>query len=449
MSPLTNEASLETISRMLDELDEPRIVITEQFDILHANPSYQAMYGKDVTGRPCYAVSHGYRRPCNEEGESCPLQMTLASGQPERVLHIHRSAHGDEHVDVELMPLADISGHRHLFIEKMTPLPQASSQPAPDKMVGRSPAFRSMLLLAQRAAPSHAAVLLIGESGTGKEGLARAIHQNGGAGKRPFIAVDCASLTETLLESELFGYEKGAFTGAQQRKLGLVEAAHGGTLFLDEIGDLPLSQQVKLLRLLESGSFRRVGGINSIPASFRLIAATHRNLEAMVAEGSFRADLFYRLAVFPIRLPPLRERREDIPLLATALLERVAPGRQLQLETAAWQWLLQQPFQGNIRELRNLLERASLLSDGDTITLEHLLSEPWPGTPAPVAPASSSTVQQFCSTLRPLAEVEADYLQWAVVHSGLSRKALAKRLQVTERTLYRYLAALEKKPPAT
>jgi transcriptional regulator with PAS, ATPase and Fis domain len=157
--------------------------------------------------------------------------MTLASGQPERVLHIHRTAHGDEHVDVELMPLADISGHRHLFIEKMTPLPQASSQPAPDKMVGRSPAFRSMLLLAQRAAPSHAAVLLIGESGTGKEGLARAIHQNGGPGKRPFIAVDCASLTETLLESELFGYEKGAFTGAQQRKQGLVEAAEAARCF--------------------------------------------------------------------------------------------------------------------------------------------------------------------------------------------------------------------------
>jgi transcriptional regulator with PAS, ATPase and Fis domain len=190
--------------------------------------------------------------------------MTLGSGQPERVLHIHRTAHGDEHVDVELMPLADISGHRHLFIEKMQHLPQASSQPVPDKMVGRSPAFRSMLLLAQRAAPSHAAVLLIGESGTGKEGLA-APSTNGGDAKRPFIAVDCASLTETLLESELFGYEKGAFTGAQQRKQGLVEAADGGTLFLDEIGDLPLSQQVKLLRLLESGSFRRVGASTAFP----------------------------------------------------------------------------------------------------------------------------------------------------------------------------------------
>ncbi|WP_374557002.1 sigma-54 interaction domain-containing protein [Aquitalea pelogenes] len=446
MSPLTTEASLDTISRMLDELDEPRIVITEQFEILHANPAYQALYGQ-VVGQRCHAASHGYQRPCNEEGESCPLQMTLSSGQPERVLHIHRTAHGEEHVDVELMPLADISGHRHLFIEKMQHLPQASSQPAPDKMVGRSPAFRSMLLLAQRAAPSRAAVLLIGESGTGKEGLARAIHNSGGDARRPFIAVDCASLTETLLESELFGYEKGAFTGAQQRKQGLVEAADGGTLFLDEIGDLPLSQQVKLLRLLESGSFRRVGGIHSIPANFRLIAATHRDLAQMVAEGSFRADLYYRLAVFPIRLPPLRERREDIPLLAAALLERVAPGRQLQLDADARQWLVEQAFPGNIRELRNLLERASLLSDGEQISREHLNAPSGLQSDSIPQPAAPAPMQPFQCGLLPLAEVQARYLQWAVRHSQLGRKELATRLQITERTLYRQLAALEKKTP--
>jgi two-component system, NtrC family, response regulator HydG len=443
MSPLSSEASLDTISRMLDELSEPRIVITEHFEILHANQAYRAAYGAEAPGRHCYEVSHGYQRPCDEEGESCPLRMTLASGQPERVLHIHRTAHGDEHVDVELMPLADISGHRHLFIEKMKPLQLASSQAAADKMVGRSAVFRRMLLLAQRAAPSSAAVLLIGESGTGKEGLARAIHDSGAAAQRPFIAVDCASLSETLLESELFGYEKGAFTGANQRKQGLVEAAHGGTLFLDEIGDLPLSQQVKLLRLLESGSFRRVGGINSIPASFRLIAATHRNLEAMVEAGSFRADLYYRLAVFPIRLPPLRERREDIPLLATSLLERVAPGRKLQLEAAALQWLLQQPFNGNIRELRNLLERASLLSDGDVITLENLRADEWSSRPAPAA-----AMPHFHCGLLPLEQLESQYLQWAIAHSGLSRQQLASALQLTERTLYRRLAGRQKKAPA-
>ncbi|MBV8680820.1 MAG: sigma 54-interacting transcriptional regulator [Aquitalea sp.] len=443
MSPLSHESSLDTISRMLDELGEPRIVITEQFEILHANPAYHAAYGTAAIGRPCYEVSHGYRRPCNEEGESCPLQMTLASGQPERVLHIHRTAHGDEHVDVELMPLADISGHRHLFIEKMKPLQLASSQAAADKMVGRSAAFRHMLLLAQRAAPSSAAVLLFGESGTGKEGLARAIHDSGKP-SAPFIVVDCASLSETLLESELFGYEKGAFTGANQRKQGLVEAAHGGTLFLDEIGDLPLSQQVKLLRLLESGSFRRVGGINSIPASFRLIAATHRNLDAMVADGSFRADLFYRLAVFPIRLPPLRERRDDIPLLCASLLERVAPGRALQLEASAMHWLQQHPFKGNIRELRNLLERASLLCDGERITLENLCSEDW----SQPAATDTTTRTQFSCGLLPLDQLETQYLDWACQHSGLKRRELAAALQLTERTLYRRLAEPEKKTPA-
>lgn len=440
MSPLTSESSLATISRMLDAIDEPRIAITEDFRILHANPAYRAAYGEEPTGKYCYEVSHGYARPCDEEGESCPLRQTLLSGKPERVLHIHRTSHGDEHVDVELMPMANISGHRHLFIEKMKPVQLASSQPAPDRMVGRSEAFRRMLLLAQRAAPAQASVLLLGESGTGKEGLARAIHDNGGDPTRPFIAVDCASLNDTLFESELFGYEKGAFTGANQRKQGLVEAAHGGTLFLDEIGDLPLSQQVKLLRLLETGTFRRVGGIASIPARFRLIAATHRQLEEMVATGEFRADLYYRLAVFPIRLPPLRERREDIPLLASALLERVAPDRAIQLEPAAFDWLMNQSFRGNVRELRNTLERASLLSDSDVITVEHLRNEPWIAAPQTKLWADSSCFQ---SDLQPLKELESRYLKWAVTQSGLNRRELAVKLQVTERTLYRHLAGVE------
>jgi DNA-binding NtrC family response regulator len=189
-----------------------------------------------------------------------------------------------------------------------------------------------------------------------------------------------------------------------------------------------------------------VGGINSIPASFRLIAATHRNLASMVAEGSFRADLYYRLAVFPIRLPPLRERKDDILLLAAALLERVAPGRPLRLEATAQQWLLQQPFHGNIRELRNLLERASLLSDSDVITIEHLRNDPW--NTVDLSTSGTEENHQFECGLVPLTELESHYLQWAVSKSGLNRRELANRLQVTERTLYRQLAALEKKTPA-
>lgn len=434
MSPIQPQSTLATIAAMLDAVPDPRIVITPDYTIRHANPAYRAAYGDDAVGRACFAVSHGYARPCDEEGESCPLKATLESGQPERVLHIHRSRHGDEHVDVELSPMSDVSGYPLLFVEKMKPLALASSQAVPDRMVGRSAAFRRMLLLAQRAAPSAVAVLLQGESGTGKEGLARAIHDGGGA-TRPFVAVDCASLTETLLESELFGYEKGAFTGATQRKQGLVEAANGGTLFLDEIGDLPPSQQVKLLRLLESGTFRRVGGISSIPARFRVIAATHRDLAQMVRDGSFRADLYYRLAVFPLRLPPLRERQEDIPLLAEALLARVAPGRGLMLAPDALAWLLQHPFPGNIRELRNLLERASLLCDGDRIQPEHLWLDA-------LAQPAANPDGHFHSPLLPLTGLEQRYLAWALASHAGDRASLAAALGITERTLYRKLAAL-------
>lgn len=441
---------------MLDAVPEPRIVITPDYIIRHANPAYRATYGEAAVGEACYAVSHGYTHPCDEAGESCPLKATLASGQPERVLHIHRTPLGEEHVDVELSPLADISGYPLLFVERMKPLPQASTQAAPDRLVGRSVPFRRMLLMAQRAAPSQTTVLLQGESGTGKEGLARVIHEAGGTPSRPFVPVDCASLSETLLESELFGYEKGAFTGATQRKLGLVEAASGGTLFLDEIGDLPLSQQVKLLRLLETGTFRRVGGVDSIPVRFRLVAATHRDLAAMVEAGSFRADLFYRLAVFPIRLPPLRERPEDIPLLAEALLRRVAPGRPLSLSAEALAWLRAQRFPGNVRELRNLLERASLLCDGLVLGPEHLqpdvpLAEAPPGEDRPLggekdvhAPArpTGSEAGLFSSPLVSLDALEVAYLKWACERLPQDRAALAAALGLTERTLYRRLARL-------
>ena len=183
-----------------------------------------------------------------------------------------------------------------------------------------------MLELMARVAPSDATVMLQGESGTGKELVAKAIHDASRRADRPFVAVDCSGLTETLFESELFGHEKGSFTGASARRIGLVEAASRRTLFLDELGDIPLGMQVKLLRLLETGTFRRVGASDFLKSDIRLISATHRNLRAMVAGGRFRQDLYYRLNTFPIALPALRERRADIPLLAEALLSRVAPG---------------------------------------------------------------------------------------------------------------------------
>jgi two-component system response regulator HydG len=251
----------------------------------------------------------------------------------------------------------------------------------------------------------------------------------------PFVAVDCSSLPENLFESELFGYEKGAFSGATQRKQGLVEAANGGTLFLDEVGDIPLGLQVKLLRLLETGTYRRVGGVEALRADFRLVAATHRDLKQMVADGSFRRDLYYRISTFPIMLPPLRDRMEDLPLLAEALLKRVGANRALTIHPATLLCLAQHDFPGNIRELRNLIERASLLADGDVLLPEHF-PDPCGGQEETMRPG------QHFNEVMTLEEMERGYLEWQVRHSGLGRKELARRLGVSERTLFRKLGKL-------
>src|SRR5574343_1491874 len=428
---------LSELLSFLDGLPEPRIVMDADYRIVAANAAYVREVGgqKPLAGRACYEVSHHFDLPCDQAGESCPLKQSLETGEPQRVLRLHHTPRGEEHVAVETTPIRDDQGQVVYFVETMRVVRQASSRAAAQGLVGRSPAFVGMLEKILRVANSDAAVVLLGETGTGKELVARAIHEASAREEGPFVAVDCASLTETLLESELFGYEKGAFTGATQRKQGLVEAANGGTLFLDEIGDLPPSQQVKLLRLLESGTFRRVGGISSIPARFRVIAATHRDLAQMVRDGSFRAALYYRLAVFPLRLPPLRERQEDIPLLAEALLARVAPGRDLTLAPDALAWLLQHPFPGNIRELRNLLERASLLCDGDRIQPEHRWLDA-------LAQPAANPDGHFHSPLLPLAGLEQRYLAWALASHRGDRASLAAALGMTERTLYRKLATL-------
>ena len=228
-------------------------------------------------------------------------------------MHVHHSAEGAEHVEVEITPLCDAGGESGWFMEHIEQLRPAGKA---NDFVGRDPAFLRTLEMIKRVASTDTSVLLLGETGTGKEVLARALHDSSRRAGKPFVVVDCAGLTESLFESELFGHERGAFTGAVARKAGLVEAAAGGTLFVDEIGDIPLQLQVKLLRLLETGLFRRVGGTDMLHADFRLIAATHRDLRQLVAADRFRADLYYRVSAFPIEAPALRARPADIPLLA-------------------------------------------------------------------------------------------------------------------------------------
>src|ERR1700716_1658855 len=246
----------------------------------------------------------------------------------------------------------------------------AATAPDPDvdgAIVGSCPAMREVYKAIGRVAAQNVPVLITGESGTGKELVARAIYQHGPRAKAPFLALNCAAIPEQLLESELFGHEKGAFTGADRRRIGKFEQCHGGTLFLDEIGDMPLALQAKILRVLQEQAFERVGGNETVRTDVRLIAATHRDLEAWSAEGKFRPDLYYRLGGFPIPLPPLRERGEDAPMLVQHYLKRISCelGREIrEVAPDAMERLASHPWPGNIRELQSTLKQALLQASG-------------------------------------------------------------------------------------
>ena len=294
-------------------------------------------------------------------------------------------------------------------------------------LVATDPSMLAVAEQIRKVAATNATVLLLGESGTGKEVAARAVHSESPRSAGPFVAVNCAAITETLLESEIFGHEKGAFTGATEARRGRFELADGGTLFLDEVGELAPGLQSKLLRVLEERKFERVGGSRTISVDVRLVAATNRDLAAEMQAGRFRADLYHRLAVFPIRLPPLRERKKDIVPLAEHLLVRIGEDlgrRGLSLSAAARAALLARDWPGNVRELRNVLERAAILTDGKQLEAEHLGA-------APAAPALAAA--GVAGTLR---DAERATIAAALAATGGHRKQAAERLGIGERTLY-------------
>lgn len=432
------------VASLLDVIKEPAAIISLNYEILACNQAYRTVYGEKqkLLGRSCFEVSHGYSVPCDQAGESCPLKRCLESGQRQRVLHLHNTPHGEEHVDVEMNPIRNDQGELIGYLEIMHWVKEARATPGEGGgMVGRSPAFSRMLEMLRRAAPSDITVLLLGASGSGKELAAKALHDGSSRARGPFITVECSGLTESLFESELFGHERGAFTGAVGRKKGLIEAARGGTLFLDEIGEIPLPQQVKLLRLIETGTYRTVGGIEPQHADFRLVCATHRNLKQMVDDGQFRQDLYYRISAFPIGLPSLAERVEDLELLIEALMVRLPDGNRYRLTEAALSALRGYAFPGNIRELRNILERGMLLADDDLIGVEHL-----PADCQDVASTQNPSVvlpQGSLDDIVPLDQLEKCYLQRITADFKGDNRSLAERLGVSERTLYRKLSRLK------
>jgi DNA-binding NtrC family response regulator len=335
---------------------------------------------------------------------------------------------------------------RRLRVDNNRLREQLARQSGVPEVVSVSDAMREALRLVERVAPSDASVLITGESGTGKELIAHAIHRLSSRAESSFIDLNCAAFQESLLESELFGYEAGAFSGAKGRKLGLIELADGGTLFLDEVTELPAQLQAKLLRAIETRTFFRVGGVRKVEVNVRIVAATNRNLESVVEEGTFRSDLLYRINGFQIDLAPLRERPEDIEPLSRHLLTLVGGTQHPELDASALDALRAYGWPGNVRQLKNCLERAVLLSNNGHISINDLPPEVVrPALPAPVLVPSSSTAGSSesyavgATSPASLREMERQQILAALEQTGWHRGKTAEILGISASTLYRRL----------
>lgn len=312
---------------------------------------------------------------------------------------------------------------------------QVTSQYSFENIIGKSPAMQKVFSLVRQVADSNTTVLLTGETGTGKELVAKAIHFNSSRKDKPFVAVNCAALPQTLLESELFGHEKGAFSGAIKQKAGRFELANGGTLLLDEVGDIPLETQVKLLRVLEEREFERIGGTETIQTDIRIISATNKNLMEEIEKGNFRQDLFFRLNVLPIHLPPLRERLEDIPLLVDSFIRHFSKEKNRQVESispAAMNMLLGYHWPGNVRELLNVMERAVLLARDKQIEIDNLMFQQ--------NSKELSLIQQAVSAGMTEQQLLSIYAKEVLREAGGNKKKACEILGINFKTLQSRLA---------
>jgi two-component system, NtrC family, response regulator AtoC len=434
---------------MIDLLEHPFVLIDDNYTIVAANAAYCQAYGMQqdqIVGRRCHEVSHHSPVPCHENGENCPHRHAFLKGENCEVFHTHLdNTNKPEHVRISGYALRSADGRQYLG-EAIYRLAKSQDLNREKRsMIGSSPAFLRCLDKLTRAARSEAPVLLIGESGVGKELAAHYLHQRSTRCKNAFVALNCASIPETMFESELFGHERGAFTGSVGAKQGLFELANGGTLFLDEVAEIPFSLQAKLLRALESGEYRRMGGTKTLFADVHIISATHRDLLEETNGGKFRHDLYYRIAGIDIVLPPMRERRSDIPSLAEYLLMGMSSktGTAYQLTENAMAALMRYDYPGNVRELKNILLKAIAHTSSGLIRAEHVRfalgdrRNNKSGTP----PAKLQVRRRGAAQDKPqsFSEIERSHIIELLDQYGGHRRSVAQALDVTERTLYRKL----------
>lgn len=429
-----NKLSQSVLQSMINAIEKPAIYITPDYVIQAVNEAYRECYKTEVKvgSSKCHQISHQSDLPCDQHGEDCPLKQCQSTSRTTNVVHIHTTGQGKSYCDILMKPVKDENQMTIGFLEILDRIEYASAESQKDKMIGTSSAFKTMLNKINRAARSDIAVLLQGDTGTGKELVAQALHESSRRAEKPFVVIECTGLNDNLFESELFGFEKGAFTGAAHAKKGLIEIANGGTVFFDEIGDVPLNMQVKLLRLLETQCFRAVGGLKQKKADFRLICASHKDLQELVVKGLFRKDLYYRIAGFPIHLPPLLERQSDISGLAKHFLKQ-SEYQQKKFSQAALDSLSQYSFPGNIRELKNIVEQSALMADEDLIECRDL----------PTHITTNKPLLSLDTQLISLDLAEQSYLQKVCSQSNMPADELAKQLGVSTRTFYRKLQRYE------
>jgi len=453
------------LQSLVDSHQHPFVVIDRDYQILAVNKAYEKTYGvgkERTVGLPCFKISHDNDSPCCRSGEDCPHEYLFKYGEPRSCIHIHYDEqHRMHQVRVTAHPLRSGSGELFMgeLIEPLTLLEEI--KPDCNRMVGEARTFTACMEQLKLVAATAAPVLLQGETGTGKELAASFIHQHSPRRDKPFLTVDCTSLTDTLFEAEVFGHARGAYTGSVGEKAGLFEQADGGTLFLDEVGELPMNQQAKLLRILETGQYRRVGGRGNRKVDVRVICATNRHLWEAVQAASFREDLYYRIACLTVRLPNLRERLDDIPVLANTLLEPVnlTMKRQFALAPDALERLKTYHYPGNIRELRNILYVAATHSTHETIhagvidsvigqmTRNQAPSKPSADESTPTVPAEVSAVpvqtRMNGNGSSSLVDVEARHIRELLDRYAGNRRRVAEDLGISERTLYRKLKKYE------